>query len=82
MWQRADGYMLRAQQSVKDAQRIKGLDVTERSYLFRARQDYERARDLYSRMGSYANAADRLIESIKALDHVHARLKEMDITNP
>jgi len=33
-----------AQQSVKDAQKIKGLDVTERSYLFHARQDYERAR--------------------------------------
>jgi hypothetical protein len=82
MSQRADGYFLRAQQTVKDALKIKGLDLTERNYLFKARQDYERARDLYSRVGSYANAQDRLMDSVRGLDLVHARLKEMDITNP
>jgi eukaryotic-like serine/threonine-protein kinase len=82
MTQRADGYLLRAQQTVKDAHKIRGLDLTERNYLFHARQDFERARDLYSRVGSFANAQDRLMDSVRGLDQLHSRLKEMDVSNP
>lgn len=82
MSQLADGYFLRAQQTVHDAQKIRGIGLTERQYLFRARQDFERARDYYSRIGGYGNSSDRLLEAVKGLDQVQTRLKEMDVTNP
>ena len=78
MAQLADGYFRRANQTVHDAQKVRGMVLTERDYLFRARQDYERAKDYYSRLGSFGNSADALIQSIHSLDDVQARLREMD----
>jgi hypothetical protein len=81
MAQLADGYFRRANQSAGDARKFRGIVLAERECLFRARQDYERAKDLYSRIGSYGNAADSLVESDRALDRVQQRLREMDTLN-
>ncbi len=78
MAQLADGYFRRAAQTVRDSQKVRGMVLTERDYLFRARQDYERAKDYYSRLGSFGNSADILIQTVHALDDVQVRLREMD----
>ena len=78
MAQLADGYYRRAALAVRDAEKVRGLILTEREYLFRARQDYQRARALYSQLGSFGNSSDTLVQSVHALDNVQARLQEMD----
>jgi hypothetical protein len=79
--QLADGYFRRATLTANDAKKFRGITLTERGCLFRARQDYERAKDLYSRVGSYGNAADSLIEADRCLSQVQQRLEEMDRQN-
>ena len=72
----ADGYMRRAAQTARDAQKFAGMPDNERDYLNRARTDYERARDLYQKIGSYGNAADNLIGSIRGVEWVNNKLAE------
>jgi serine/threonine protein kinase len=79
--QMADGYYRRATLTANDARKFRGITMTERDCLFRARQDYERAKDLYSRVGSYGSAADSLVEADRALGLVQYRLQEMDRQN-
>jgi hypothetical protein len=79
--QLADGYFHRATLTANDAKKFRGITLTERDCLFRARQDFERAKDLYSRVGSYGNAADSLVEADHGLEHVQQRLEEMDRQN-
>jgi hypothetical protein len=79
--QLADGYFRRATLTAKDAQKFRGITLNERDCLFRARHDFEQAKDLYSRVGSYGNAADNLIQADRALEAVQRRLEEMDRQN-
>jgi serine/threonine protein kinase len=79
--QLADGYYHRATLTANDAKKFRGITLTERDCLFRARQDFERAKDLYSRVGSYGNAADSLVEADHSLERVQQRLEEMDRQN-
>jgi serine/threonine protein kinase len=79
--QLADGYFRRATLTASDAKKFRGITLTERDYLFRARQDFERAKDLYSRVGSYGNAADNLVVADRDLGLVQQRLEEMDRQN-
>jgi hypothetical protein len=44
--QLADGYFRRAGLTANDAKKFRGITLSERDCLFRARQDYERAKDL------------------------------------
>jgi serine/threonine-protein kinase len=81
LYQLADGYFRRATLTANDAKKFRGITLTERDCLFRARQDYERAKDLYSRVGSYGNAADSLVEADRGLGLVQQRLEEMDRQN-
>ena len=76
-----DGYFHRAVATANDAKKFRGITLTERDCLFRARQDFERAKDLYSRVGSYGNAADSLIQADRSLALVQQRLEEMDRQN-
>jgi hypothetical protein len=76
--QLADGYFRRATLAAKDAQKFRGITLNERDCLYRSRHDFEQAKQLYSRVGSYGNAADSLIAADKALDAVQQRLEEMD----
>jgi hypothetical protein len=78
MAQLADGYFGRARQTVHDAARLRGMLLSEREYLLRARRDYEHARSLYSQVGAYGKAADTLIESVHGIDTVQVRLQELD----
>jgi Protein kinase domain len=77
----ADGYFRRAVATANDAKKFRGITLTERDCLFRARQDFERAKDLYSRVGSYGNAADSLVQADHSLTLVQQRLEEMDRQN-
>jgi Protein kinase domain len=77
----ADGYFHRALATANDAKKFRGITLTERDCLFRARQDFERAKDLYSRVGSYGNAADSLVQADRGLTLVQQRLEEMDRQN-
>jgi len=79
--QLADGYFRRATLTANDAKKFRGITLTERDCLFRARQDFERAKDLYSRVGSYGNAADSLVVADRGLSLVQQRLEEMDRQN-
>jgi hypothetical protein len=79
--QLGDGYFHRATLTAIDAKKFRGITLTERDCLFRARQDFERAKDLYSRVGSYGNAADSLVEADHGLERVQQRLEEMDRQN-
>jgi hypothetical protein len=79
--QLADGYYRRATLTAADAKKFRGITLTERDCLFRARQDFERSKDLYSRVGSYGNAADSLVEADRSLGMVQQRLEEMDRQN-
>jgi Protein kinase domain len=79
--QLGDGYFRRAVLTASDAKKFRGITLTERDCLFRARQDFERAKDLYSRVGSYGTAADSLVQADRSLELVQTRLEEMDRQN-
>jgi serine/threonine protein kinase len=79
--QLADGYFHRGTLTAADAKKFRGITLTERDCLFRARQDFERAKDLYSRVGSFGNAADNLVAADQELGLVQQRLEEMDRQN-
>jgi hypothetical protein len=76
--QLADGFFRRAGFTVADSRKFHGIAQAERDYLFRARRDYERAKDLYARVGTYGNAADNLIAADRGLASVQERLEELD----
>ncbi len=77
----ADAYLRRGAQTVRDSQKLQGMPENERDYLRRARRDFEHAQDLYSRLGSFANAPVNLIGSVRGISQVDNRLEEMEIVN-
>ena len=77
----ADAYLRRAAQTVRDSQKFQSLPKNEKGYLQRARQDYEEAQALYTRLGSFANAPVSLMSSVRGINQVDNRLEEMEIVN-
>jgi serine/threonine protein kinase len=75
----ADSYLRRGAQTLRDSQKFHTLPDNERDYLKRARKDFEQAQDLYSRLGSFANAPANLMGSIRNINQVNNRLEEMDM---
>jgi len=75
----ADAYMRRAQQTVRDSLKFQNMPDTEKETLRRARADYEQARTLYARLGSFGSASNALINAIHATEQIDSRLSELTL---
>lgn len=72
--QLADGYRDRAERLLKEADRATGLPE-EKDYLERARNDFERAEELYRGIVPFGGSAASLRRVLDYADHVELRLK-------
>ena len=73
----ADSYLRRAVATASDSVKFTTLPENQIDYLHHARHDYDKARELYQKIGSYGHAADNLIAAIQGIEWVDNRLEEM-----
>jgi serine/threonine protein kinase/tetratricopeptide (TPR) repeat protein len=75
--QLADGYRERADRLWWDSRNVRGLPQ-EKEQIERARQDYQRAMDLYQQIAPYGNASSAVARVQASLDSVNSRLEQID----
>jgi tetratricopeptide (TPR) repeat protein len=75
--QLADGYRERGDRTFRESRKVLGMPQEE-DQLRRAKEDYERALDLYQSIASAGNASEQSVRVEKSLDRVKARLDEID----
>ena len=73
----ADAYARRAQQAIRDSAKFQNLPETEADALRRARADYDQARVLYSRLGSFSNSPNSLLAAIHGEEFIDTRIREL-----
>ena len=75
--QLADGYWKRANTIFYDSRNVRGLPQ-ERAQVMRARDDYQRALELYLSISPWGNAKDQISKVETSLESVETRIKEID----
>jgi serine/threonine protein kinase len=75
--QLADGYQSRADRTFWDSRNVRGLPQ-ERDQIIRAREDYQRALELYQSIAPWGNAAAQIGRVESSLQSVETRVKEID----
>jgi eukaryotic-like serine/threonine-protein kinase len=76
--QLADGYLARADRGWWDSRNVRGLPQ-EQDEILRAKDDYQRALQLYQEVAPYGNANNGIVRVEQSLDSVDSRLDQ--ITN-
>ncbi|MDQ6678143.1 MAG: serine/threonine protein kinase [Acidobacteriota bacterium] len=74
----ADAYARRALATVRDSSRFQSMPDTEMDALRRARADYEHAKSLYARLGSFSSSSNGLMAAIRGTEQVNNRMKELN----
>ncbi len=75
--QLADGYRDRADRMFWDSRNVRGQQQ-EKTQIERAREDYQRALELYRSIVPYGDASSRVVNIEKSLESVHSRLNEIE----
>jgi tetratricopeptide (TPR) repeat protein len=75
--QLADGYRERADRTYWDSRNVRGLPQ-EKEQITRARDDYQRALQLYQGIAPYGNANAAIVRVEDSLDSVNYRLQEIE----
>ncbi|MGO9258774.1 MAG: serine/threonine-protein kinase [Bryobacteraceae bacterium] len=75
--QLADGYQARADRTFWDSRNVRGLPQ-ERDQIIRARDDYQRALELYQSIAPWGNATAQIVRVESSLESVETRVKEID----
>ena len=74
----ADAYARRAQQTLRDTEKLHELPDAEVEVLRHARADYEQARALYAQLGSFSNSPNGLILATRGEEYVKNRMLELN----
>jgi eukaryotic-like serine/threonine-protein kinase len=74
--QLADGYLARADRGWWDSRNVRGLPQ-EQDEILRAKDDYQRALQLYQEIAPYGNANDGIVRVEQSLDSVDSRLDQI-----
>jgi serine/threonine protein kinase len=75
--QLADGYQARADRTFWDSRTVRGMPQ-ERDEVLRAREDYNRALELYQSIAPWGGANAQIVRVESSLQSVETRLKEID----
>jgi eukaryotic-like serine/threonine-protein kinase len=76
----ADGYLHRADRTVRQSHSFAQMPGEEREYLDRAKQDYLHAEDLYQRAGLFGDASRNRLFAIQGEQRVEQRLVQLENT--
>jgi tetratricopeptide (TPR) repeat protein len=75
--QLADGYRRRADQMWRQSRGLTQLPDEERSYLRKAKQDYDHAEDLYQKAGLFGDAVRNRRQAMQSEEKIKQRLSEL-----
>jgi len=78
--QLAEGYRDRADRTYWDSRNVRGLPQ-ERDQILHAKEDYERALELYQSIGTWGRANQQVARIENSLQSVETRIKEIDTEN-